>query len=234
MNGRTEAFMTTFNELEQYLRHSTNSDRSVPFGGLISRAEDRQPAVRHYARDLREWSDLRNAVVHEHPRGKVIAEITPEALAEFQQMADTILAPPPLYPRFRRDVRVFRESDPLTEAMEDIWREDYSQIIVRADGELMILSFAGITRWMGAAVQGTTIDLRGATVGSAMAYEKQGGIDFVPRTATIFDARHRFQRLNAKNDQRLRVIVITEHGDATESPLGLVTASDILSAEPQR
>ncbi|MCC6943130.1 MAG: hypothetical protein IT335_01055 [Thermomicrobiales bacterium] len=222
--------MTTFNELEQFLRDATRSERNVPFGGLISRAGDKLPAVRHYSRDLREWADLRNAVVHEHPRGKVIADITPEALAEFEEMAAAITSPPGIYPRFRRDVRVFKVSDPLTEAVEDLWREDYSQVIVRVEGRMTLLSYAGITRWMGHVIDGTVIDLEGATVGDALVYEKPGGIDFLARAATTFEARERFQQLDRRKEQRLRVIVITEHGDPAEAPLGLVTPSDMLSA----
>lgn len=231
MAQRTNEFMTRFNELEQFLRDSTRSERNVPFGALVSQAGESNAVVRHYARDLKEYADLRNAVVHEHPRGKVIAEITPEALAEFESIVATITSPPPVFPRFRRDVRVFKESDPLMEAVEDLWREGYSQVIVRREGTMTLLSYAGITRWMGEAVQGTTIELKGATVGHALAFEKPGGIAFLPRTATIFDARELFQPLASKRKQRLRVIVITENGNPKDAPLGLLTASDILESE---
>ncbi|MGD9714977.1 MAG: hypothetical protein AB7V46_23390 [Thermomicrobiales bacterium] len=233
MSQRTEDFLTAFNELEQFLRDSTNSRRNVPFGGLISRAGDANAAVRSYARDLREWADLRNAVVHEHPRGQVIAEITPDALTEFQRLAQLIMAPPQIFPRFQRDVRVFKESDPLTEAVDDLWREGYSQVVVRKDGEMTLLSYAGITRWMGDAIDGTIIDLAGATVGSALSFEEAGGIGFLARGASLFDARELFQQFSRQREQRLRVLVITEHGKASEAPLGLMTASDIIVAESE-
>jgi hypothetical protein len=73
---RTQQFLNRFNELEQFLRDTTNSKREVPFGGLIGRASSKNASVRRYERDLREFADLRNAIVHEHPRGHVIAEIT--------------------------------------------------------------------------------------------------------------------------------------------------------------
>lgn len=231
MSKRTDAFLTTFNELETFLRDTTNSRRNVPFGGLIQRASEENAAVRAHARDLREWADLRNAVVHEHPRGEVIAEITEAALAEFQVMANRVMAPPRVFPLYRRDVRVFKMSDPLTEAVEDLWREGYSQVIVRNQDDMAQLSYVGISRWMGETIQGTVIDLNGATVGAALALEEPGGIDFLSREATIYDARERFQQLAVRRQQRLRVIVITEHGLAREAPLGLITASDILESE---
>jgi hypothetical protein len=85
---------------------------------------------------------------------------------------------------------------------------------------------------MGKQVEGTRIDLNSSTVGEALAFEETGGIGFLGRTATIYDARELFQTFPLHNKhQRLRVILITERGDATETPLGLITASDLLVAK---
>jgi hypothetical protein len=231
MAERTEQFLTQFNALEQFLREQTDSKRNVPFGRLITLAAEKRAEVRHFARDLQEWADLRNAVVHEHPKGRVIAEVTPDALTEFTAIVERITAPVMIYPHFQRDVRVFKETDPLTEAVEDLWREGYSQVIVRKARAMTLLSYAGITRWMGEAIQGTVIDLGHAAVGDALRFEEEGGIAFVRREATLYDARELFQTFPDRRKQRLRVVVITEHGDATEAPLGLITASDIVEAE---
>jgi hypothetical protein len=230
--SRTEQFVSLFNELERFLRDTTGAARNVPFVGLVESASKRNAAIRHYGPEMREWSDLRNAIVHEHPKGRVIAEVTPEALEEFQQIVAKVTAPPLVMPTFQRDVRVFKESDPLVEAVEDLWREGYSQVIVRRNQVLTLLSYTGITRWMGDNVRGTTIDLNGSTVGSALPFEEEGGIGFLARTATIYDARELFQSFPANHKkQRLRVIVITEHGNASETPLGLITASDVVEAK---
>lgn len=229
--SRTEEFMTRFNELEQYLRDSTDSGRNVPFGGLVESASKRNAAIRHFARQMREWSDLRNAIVHEHPKGRIIAEVTPEALEEFRAIVEKVTAPPLVFPLYQRDVRVFKETDPLFEAVEDLWREGYSQVIVRQSKAMTLLSYSGIARWMGQAIDGTTIDLASATVGRALAFEEEGGIEFLGRTATVYDARELIQRFPERRKQRPRVIVITEHGTSTEAPLGLITASDLLEAE---
>lgn len=230
MTNRSEQFLSRFNELEQYFRDQTDSKRNVPFGELIGRAADNHAPVRRFSRDLREWADLRNALVHEYPKGRVIAELTPEALAEFESIVDGITAPVLVFPLFQRDIRVFRESDPLMEAVEDLWREGYSQVIVRRDRAMTLLSYAGITRWMGNAIKGTSINLVGATIGNALEFEEEGGIAFLRRNATIYDAQELFHTLPGRTSQRLRVVMITEHGKAEEAPLGLITDSDILEA----
>jgi len=225
---RTQQFLNRFNELEQFLRDETNSKREVPFGGLIGRSATKNAAVRPYERDLREFADLRNAIVHEHPRGHVIADITQEALDEFNAMVDRIMEPERVYPLFQTNISVYQEDDPLTDAVRDLWESGHSQVIVRVDRMLTLLSSAGITRWLGSQVNGTAIDLAAATVGDALTYEEEGGIAFVSRYAPVLEARELFLSFPTRRSQRLRAIVITENGKPTEAPLGIITPSDLV------
>jgi CBS domain-containing protein len=225
---RTQQFLNRFNALEQYLREATNSKREVPFGSLIGRAATKNAAVRRYERDLREYADLRNAIVHEHPRGHVIADIRAEALEEFLAMTDQIMAPELVYPLFRREIVVYREDDPLSKAVKNLFEAGYSQLIVRVDRMLTLLSTQGITRWLGSQVNGTDIDLTDATVGDALVHEDEGGIAFLSRGASVDEARELFLCFPTRHSQRLRAVVITENGKPTEAPLGIITASDLV------
>jgi hypothetical protein len=116
----------------------------------------------------------------------------------------------------------------LTDAVRDLWESGHSQVIVRVDRMLTLLSNAGITRWLGSQVNGTAIDLAGATVGDALTYEEEGGIAFVSRNALIDEARELFLSFPTRRSQRLRAIVITEQGKPTEAPLGIITPSDLV------
>ena len=228
---RTEQFLTRFNELEQYLRDSTDSKREVPFGNLIGRAESKHATVRRYERDLREFAALRNAIVHEYPRGHVIADITQEAFDAFSRIVDQITAPQGVYPLFQREISVYKESDPLTYAIKDLWESGHSQVIVRVDQNLTLLSSAGIARWLGRQINGECIDLSDASVDDALAFEEEGGIAFIARTAPVDEARELFLSFPNHHRQRLRALVITEHGKSTEAPLGIITASDLVELE---
>lgn len=228
---RTQQFLDRFNELEQFLRESTNSKREVPFGSMIGHVAQKNAAVRRYERDLREFADLRNAIVHEHPRGHVIADIRQEALDEFNATVEQIMAPKRVYPLFRREIHVYRETDPLANAVKDLFENGHSQIIVRVDKMLTLLSSQGVTRWLGSQVDGRDVDLTDATIGNALAYEEEGGIAFVSRDAPVDEARELFLSFPTRHSQRLRAVVITENGRPTEAPLGIITASDLVELE---
>jgi hypothetical protein len=228
---RTQQFLNLFNSLEQFLRESTDSRREVPFGSLIGRAATKNAAVRRHDDDLREFADLRNAIVHEHPRGHVIADITQEALDEFSAIVDQITAPKLVYPLFQREISVYREDDQLSRAVKDLWESGHSQVIVRVGKVLTLLSSAGITRWLGKQVDGKCIDLSDASVGDALAFEQEGGIAFLSRYAPVDEARELFLSFPTRHQQRLRAVMITEHGRPSEAPLGIVTASDLVELE---
>lgn len=228
---RAEQFLNRFNELEQFLRDMTDSKREVPFGNLIGRAANTHASVRRYERELREYADLRNAIVHEYPRGHVIADVTEEALDRFSKMVDQITAPELVYPLFRREITVYREDDPLAGAIKDLWESGHSQIIVRVDTLLASLSSAGITRWLGRQVDGACIDLSDASIGDALAFEEEGGIAFITRNTPIDEVRELFLSFPNHHRQRLRAVIITENGRPKEAPLGIITASDLVELE---
>lgn len=228
---RTQQFLNRFNELEQFLRDETNSKREVPFGSLIGRASQTNAAVRRFDRDVREFADLRNAIVHEHPRGHVIADIRQEALDEFTTMADQIMAPEQVYPLFRREIQVYREDDPLSSAVKDLFDSGHSQVIVRVDKMLTLLSSQGVARWLGSQVNGQAVDLADATIGDALTYEDEGGIAFLSRHAPVDEARELFLTFPTRHSQRLRAVVITENGRPSETPLGIITASGLVEHE---
>lgn len=225
---RTQQFLDRFNELEQFLRENTNSKREVPFGSMIGHVAQKNAAVRRYERDLREFADLRNAIVHEHPRGHVIADIRGEALDEFLTMTDRIMAPELVYPLFRREIAVYREDDPLSRAVKDMWESGHSQVIVRVGQMLTLLSSQGVTRWLGSQVNGQSIDLTDASVGDALGFEEEGGIAFLARDAPVDEARELFLSFPSRHSQRLRAVLITENGRPSEAALGIVTASDLV------
>ncbi|MCO5223211.1 MAG: CBS domain-containing protein [Thermomicrobiales bacterium] len=228
---RTQQFLTRFNELEQFLRETTDSKREVPFGSLIGRAANKNATVRRHERDLREFADLRNAIVHEHPRGHVIADITREALDEFTGIVEHVTAPERVYPLFRSEITVYREDDPLTDAVKDLWQTGHNQIIVRVEAMLTLLSTAGVSRWLGRQVDGSCVDLSDATIADALAYEEAGGIAFVDRDAPVDEARELFLSFPHRRQQRLRAVVVTEHGRPREAPLGIITASDLVELD---
>ena len=115
---RAQQFIQLYNQLSRYLREHSDSDLNLPFYQLIRTVSTTHSTVRRYLADLKEYGDLRNAIVHNqtYPQ-EVIAEPTEATITHFTRIVDSITAPKRLLPAFQRQVRVFSTEDLLLEAL---------------------------------------------------------------------------------------------------------------------
>lgn len=69
----SDRFLNAFSSIEQQLRKITRRGKETRFYQLVDEASASTPAVASYKDDLKEFADLRNAIVHERGDGRVIA-----------------------------------------------------------------------------------------------------------------------------------------------------------------
>jgi hypothetical protein len=67
-------FLNASAPIEKHLRTIVDGERYVTFAALVDKASAGSAVVRRYRDDLREYGDLRNAIVHERSDGYPIAE----------------------------------------------------------------------------------------------------------------------------------------------------------------
>ena len=228
---RADEFNALFNELETHLKRVLHIDRPYEFMNLVNEAARRGIMQRSLTGELHDFKNLRNLLVHtpRYPH-EAFAEPSEWGLARFRSIVQEIAHPQRLIPTFQRDLRVFSPGQPLTDALHYMDAKDYSQVVVRgADGRHTLLSLEGVARWVARATTDGVVRVGDATIADALQHEPPGTCVYLPREATLEEAREAFE-LPAKGQRRPRVYagVITEHGDATEAPLGIVTAGDLL------
>ena len=82
-HDNSDRFLVAFSRIEQSLRKMTKSSKQDSFGTLLDRATS--TTIRRFSNDLREFAELRNAIVHERGGGYVIAEPHPETVHRLNQ-----------------------------------------------------------------------------------------------------------------------------------------------------
>ncbi len=65
MKSNGQRFEEAYNRIDALLRKKISKDRSEPFSQVVAAAASGDATVRRYKIDLLEYSDLRNAIVHE-------------------------------------------------------------------------------------------------------------------------------------------------------------------------
>ena len=225
---RAQQFIQLYNQLSRYLREHSDSDSNLPFYQLIRVVATTNSTVRRYLADLKEYGDLRNAIVHNqtYPQ-EVIAEPTEATIAQFTRIVTSITAPKRVIPTFQRTVRVFSPEDSLLEALNYLKNNEFSQVIVQSRVGLSLLSIEGIALWLATVAQ-AEMNVANVTVGDALAHEHPDNVLFMARNALVDDAREAFSTTLDRPHPRLLAIVITNTGKRTEQPLGVITPWDLL------
>lgn len=222
-----ERFLDAFARIERRVKRLAGARPTEAFSAVLGQAARANSAVRRYQDDLREFAELRNALVHRRAGGDIIAEPHDSVTAEIEHIAELVTAPPPAMRLFARRVRTIDERAPLTEALAIMRREGFAQIPVQRDGRFQALLTADVlTRWLTASVENGFPDLGAVSVGDVCVYARDAEWDFLPRTASVFDALERFRRPE-RVGRRLYALLITEHGRANEGLLGIITVADL-------
>ena len=231
--NRGDEFIELYNRLDAHLRSLADFDHTVSFMAVVDAlARHGNAVIRSYKDNLREFGELRNAIVHDRVfPTRIIAEPLPEVLAQLHHFVHDIIEPEHLIPRFQRTIRLFRPNDPLTDAIQHLHDHHFSQAIVfdRPTGvPLQLLTAEGITFWLGSKLQDDIISVREARVSDVLPFEPAGTYAVMARTKTVHDAHDHFASALVNKRPRIFAILITQTGKRTETPIGIVTPWDLM------
>ena len=232
MNDRANEFLLLFNQITEHLRTLVGVGPECNFPHLVSRGAEKNAAVRRNQSRLLAYGKLRNAIVHgpSYPP-EVIAEPTERTLTDFRALVEKVTSPTSVIPKFEREVRCFGPGDPLSEALACMRTADYSQVAVREDGRLRLLTTEGVAWWAAGKSLANKEQPRDAVVGDALRFEFPGTHQLLARNQSLDDAREAFATQFERGRPRLYALIITATGADTEEPLGIVTPWDLLGVQ---
>lgn len=231
--NRGHAFITRFNELEAHLLKMTRAAKGRAFYQLLDDAARLDASVRRHRDCLKDYADLRNAIVHHRTfPGEIIAEPTAETLSKLAAIIEDIEAPRRVIPSFQREIRCFSPDEQLAQALRHMREHDFSQIVVRREMLLTLLTVEGIARWLEQQATDDIISVSDATIGEALAYDVDDAFEVIVRNTTVYEAYEAFASALSREHPRLFAIIITHAGKRTEKPLGIITPWDVMQYRP--
>lgn len=226
--ANSDIFLEHFNAIERRLRDMTRLGRDSRFYVLVDAASRDDHVVRRFHDDLKEFGDLRNAIVHERRGGQTIAEPNDWAVARIAAIAEQILRPPRVTPHFIGQICILSDADPIAEAVTAMHTNAFSQLPIYRDGAFQgLLTANTVARWLGANVGEDLVSLSETTIGQVLAHtEDRDHVDFVARDTTLADVLERFLA-HEKLGKRLEAILITHDGRPAAKPLGIIVTYDL-------
>jgi predicted transcriptional regulator len=228
MSRNSEAFLTAFSRIEIFLRHRAHAEAGTPFHKLVKQAATAVAEVNRYQDDLREFAHLRNAIVHHHDGGRVIAEPHRSTVSAIGRIAEAITNPPTVGERFKTDVVTVQVDDSISTAAAIILNKSFSQLPVMNMKKFVgLLTTNTIARWFGACSRDSRSAEREATVQDVLSYaEDIRSYDFIKPDITLARVIEYFSDIASRGCE-LSALLIVDGSETTPRFRGIITVSDL-------
>ena len=225
----SERFLNAFVAIEKYLRNKCGLEQWATFSHLIDVAYKSMPEIRRYKYDLREYGELRNAIVHDNRGdGYVIAEPNTAAVESIEKIRDLIKKPPVVFPLFKNTVLSHDINDSIGSALKEMTGKNFSQIPVLSNGKFKaLLTTDTISRWLGSNVDDDIFSLKETTIGYVLKFtEDPDNFHFVSKNISLFRVLEFFDNYE-KQGKKLNALLITDSGKQNDKIIGIITISDL-------
>lgn len=226
----SEVFIQIFAQIEAWLRKEARADRATSFYQLVERVASQDRSVLRYKDDLKEFADLRNAIVHERTDGHVIAEPNDRAVKDFERIRAALLSPPAVIPLFQRSVQSRNVDEAVGKAVSDMRSGSFSQLPILSNGKVTaLLTSETVVRWLASEVSNDLVSLMDTKITEVLPHtEDLDHFCFLSRRATLHEVLVCFEDFAARGKD-LDAILISQDGKPEQTLLGILTVYDLPS-----
>lgn len=214
-------FLNAYASIERSLNQMLCKNDYVPFKRLVRLAAKNNTVVAKNEELLKEYADLRNAIVHQRSRTEeIIAEPLDSVTENIERIANLLNSDESVFAYSTTPVRCANETTTVKEGYYLIHEIDGDKLPVYKDGEFLgLVTMDQLAGWM---VNGHSAD---EPVRNLIEDDK-GMTVFMAKTQSIMDAVLFFDR-TVKDSGSAPVILVTENGKPQEMPIGILSTHDL-------
>lgn len=228
--ANAERFLVAFNKIDKYLDSELDDTRYVPFHNAVHRVKKVNAIVNRYHHDLHEFSELRNAIVHERTElNYTIADPHDDIVDKIERIAEELTAPKRVIPTFKKTLRSVASDLKLKDVLGIIRETDFSQFPVYSNKQFVgLLTDKGITHWLAQQKDRNIEGLLDTTVSEIIKGDHRAqNYQFIAQDMTIHDAEQAFIN-QLRKYKRIDAFLITEKGKSDEQILGMISTHDLI------
>lgn len=222
-------FINAYNSIDYAIRIQHDFKRSMSFSEVVRKAVPINFIVRKYEDDLVDFGRLRNAIIHNSNEQFVIAEPHDDVVEKIEHIAQLLTTPPKaINAIIDRDVLCVQNDVSLKDVIKLIATSEFSNIPVFKNGGLIgVANGQRILDVLGRQiVKNKNIDdfISNITIEDVLLEPvPYKNYDVVSKEATIEEILNLFNK-----NRKLLTVLITKSGTLNETPIGIVTTSDII------
>ncbi|GEM01140.1 CBS domain-containing protein [Halolactibacillus halophilus] len=229
-----ERFIVAFNKIEKYLDQQIHDTRYVPFHRAVQRLRKSNPIVSHYQQDLLEFSQLRNAIVHERTGHEyTIADPHNDIVELIEKIEQELTAPETVINLFGKTLRTIQADLTVEEVLNIIKETTFSQFPVYVSKQFIgLLTDKCILHFIAQSMNGDSRKLFNTEVRDLLKEDavKEANYRFVASEMSIFEAEAIFMEA-MKKDKVIDALLITDSGESYDKLKGLISPTDLIKIE---
>jgi len=224
----SDRFLQAYSDIEHEMARILKLKDHRRFFELIDKSAKVNPVIERYRFDLKEYGELRNAIVHDRAGGEVIAEPNDHAVEHIEHIARLLLKPPRVAPLFLKDVLTLSVDDTISRAIRELSRMSYSQVPVKhKDETVCLLTSNMIIKWMGKILVEGELDIEHTSLKDVVriaGYEDNYEVVSVKKS--LLDIPDLFYNWEQQG-KKLEAVLITQNGEVKEQLVGIITNRDL-------
>lgn len=228
----SDRFEVAFNQVHSWLKKNNQNAGSDKFTELLRIGFSRHSLIRRYYHDLKMFAKLRNSIVHNKiEEGYYIAEPHEDIVKQVEEIAAHMLEEKEALAIATKPVFFYYQDAKLSDVLTVIQKLSYSIFpVYDENGFQWLLTSDCIIQWFAEHVVDHTVNMKEVTVQDLAPLKKSLPVEFAAKTADVYEIEELFEKYLSKNN-KLYAVIVTETGQKTEKPLGIVTSWDLVEIE---
>lgn len=228
-------FLDIYNQLDNYLRKRLERDDDVSHSFLIKKAAEKDLVIRSQKENLLQFSQLRNAIVHNPDRAIAhpIAEPHSIIVDQYEDVLSKILNPVKALSISVPAEKIYKTSlnDIAINIMRVMNDKVFTHVPVIEDDKMVGVFSENVvfSYLVKHEIVSVDRDIKISEFREFLPHDKHQSeyFLFAMRTASLIEIQKLFDN-ELGNNRRLGVVFITHNGKADEKLLGMITAWDVV------
>lgn len=219
----SEVFIDLFTEIEQKIKEICGDTYHSNFSELLRRARNINSIINQYINDLREYSQLRNAIIHTRRENFIIAEPHDDVVKEIRHIRNMLYNPPRVSSIMQGKPYFASPKTPIMEVMETFSSKGFMRCpIVDGNRIVGLITAKTLARW----IISKPNDFQNATLDSMIPFAETDDYIVVGANSDIVSLVDRFKK-SIQKGKYLQAVLITQNGRPEGSLMGILTPSDL-------
>lgn len=218
----SEIFLEAFTEIERSLKEILRNEYTANFSELLHKTRKLNQVVNYYASDLKEFAQLRNAIVHTKRKDFIIAEPHHDVVEEVLHIKNLLKNPPRVKSLMKHNPYNTHPQAPIKDVLKTFAEKGFMRCpVIENDRIVGLITAKTIARWL--IENSYAVD--GIKVQELLPYFDRNDYCIVSENSDIVSLIGMFNNAVDKGSY-IQAALVTQNGNPDSKLVGIISPSD--------